>query len=167
MRNGRKFANRHRPLQIQDYSYNKHALHVLLCLYTSFLMFLHNWKAYHIPVYQDIARKYFRPRVHLHLRCVNLGPVRSVWPTKKKVCMGGKSGVRIENCLVADASRFRGGACRKMQGMSTYLLRWSLPSPLLPNAAIAVSLLGNLQIDIQISRRPPYRHAGVACPSHV
>lgn len=93
-------------------------------------MFLHNWKAYHFPVYQDIARKSFCPRVHLHLRFVNLGPVRSVWPTKKKVCMGGKSGVRIEICLVADAPRFRGGACRKMQGMSTYLLRYGASHPL-------------------------------------
>jgi hypothetical protein len=40
VRNDRTFANRHRPRpQNKDYSYSKHVLRVLLCLYTSFECF--------------------------------------------------------------------------------------------------------------------------------
>lgn len=118
-----------RGLKIKDYSYSKHVLHVLLCLYTSFECFSTTGKHTTSLYIRTLHGKVF---AHVCIctfallildQCVPCGQ-------PKKVCMGGKSGVRIEICLVADTSRFRGGACRKMQGMSTYLLRYGASHPL-------------------------------------
>lgn len=86
VRNDRKFANRNRPRPQNQGLFLQQTCAACAAVSLYLLrMFLHNWKAYHFPVYQDIARKSFCPRMHLHLRFVNLGPVRSVWPTKKSV----------------------------------------------------------------------------------
>jgi len=127
-------------------------------------MFLHNWKAYHFPVYQDIARKSFCPRVHLHLRFVNLGPVRSVWPTKKKCAWEGSLGCGLRFVLSRTRHDFAVARAEKCKGCPHTCSDMEPPIPSVAECRnCAFFLLGNLQIDIQISRRRPYRHAGVGC----
>lgn len=103
-----------------------------------------------LPVYQDLVRKCLLPTcASAPSLCFPRTSAFRAADQKKSVHEDGGNGVRNEKCLVADAPRvpnFAVAHAEKCKGCPQTCSKTEPPIPLLPRAAIALSLPGNHQI---------------------